>query len=211
MILLYSAQVCPFAQRPRALLTHLGEPFELREIDLGARDPEFLARTPTGRVPLLVEGTLALYESQVIADYLAETRGFTAAYSADAGLRARQRLAMKRWDEAVGPAFYRSLRDPAALSDDDTRALSRELDEIAETVAAAGAPTADLLAFHCAPFWARMTWLREHAPLPAQVDAREPLRAWLDAAVALPAIQATLPDRDATVQRYRERFVGTSR
>ena len=29
------------------------------------------------------------------------------------------------------------------------------------------------------------------------------LKKWLDAAVALPAIQATLPDREETVRRYK--------
>jgi endogenous inhibitor of DNA gyrase (YacG/DUF329 family) len=32
------------------------------------------------------------------------------------------------------------------------------------------------------------------------------LKSWLDRAVAIPAIQSTLPDRDDTVRRYRERF-----
>lgn len=211
MIAIYSARICPFAQRTRALLTHLDVEFELREIDLGNRDPAFLRLTPTGKVPLFLEGELLLYESDVINDYLAERYGWPGAYSGHPGLRARQRLAMKMWDQTIVTAFYASLRDPAGLDDRKRSKLEREIDQTAATIARMEqtAETAETMpAFHVAPFWARMDWLRKHTALPALFDARETLRAWLDRTVALPAVRATLPDRESTVKRYEEFFVG---
>jgi len=37
---------------------------------------------------------------------------------------------------------------------------------------------------------------------------RPALREWLDQAVQIPAVQETLPEREATVRRYQERYVG---
>ncbi len=157
---LYSAQVCPFAQRTRALLAHLDIPFELHEIDLHNRDPEFLALSPTGRVPMLVDDDFTLYESQVINEYLAETRGWTGALASDARLRARQRLAMKQWDEIVVETFYDSMRAGGMVDPERRDRIGRELDQLAITVDADEGRVHTLLAFHCAPHWARMDWLR---------------------------------------------------
>ena len=50
------------------------------------------------------------------------------------------------------------------------------------------------------------TRLRELTELTALIDEHPPLRKWLDLAAALPAIQATLPSREATIERYRSRY-----
>jgi len=204
MLRLFSAEICPFAQRTRALLARLGEPYELREVDLEDRDPELLERSPTGKVPLLIDGDLVLYESTVVNDYLAEKLGYERAYALDAGQRARERLAMNRWDAGVLPGFYRTLRPDQGLEDDARRRLAHEVAELARTVA--GSAEGSLLAFHVAPFWARMTWLREDSPVPALVEADGALTAWLEKSLALEAVQKTLPDREETVARYREKF-----
>ncbi len=208
MIELYSAEVCPFAQRVRAVLTHLEVPFRTHEIDLAERDPEFLAKTPTGKVPLLVDGKLTLYESAVICGYLAERHEWGDAFAEDVEVRARQRLAMVTWDETIAPAFYTSLRD-GALESERKQALVAELKELAKTVHATRGGIGDLLSFHVATFWARMCWLHDASPVPGIVGEWVDVKRWLDAAVAQPAIQATLPDKDATIAGYREKFVGT--
>jgi len=63
------------------------------------------------------------------------------------------------------------------------------------------------VAIHCAPFWARMDWLREHSPVTALFDARPRLREWLDRTVALPEIRKTLPEREWAVRQYVEHYV----
>jgi glutathione S-transferase len=205
MIQLYSADVCPFAQRVRAVLRHLDLRFELHEVDLDARDPDFLKLTPTGAVPLLLDGRLKLYESAVICEYLADAYGWTAAFAGEPGLRARQRLAMAAWDATIAPAFYDGLRD-GGLDKDARTEVQAELRELAQTVQTAGRQPGDLLSFHVAPHWARMAWLRDLSPVADLIGEWIDLRAWLDACVAQAPIQATLPDRGATIARYRAKF-----
>ncbi len=138
MITIFSSAGCPFAHRTRALLNHLNEPFELREIDLDDRDPELLELSPTGKVPFLVDGDLKLFESAVINDYVAEKLGFDGAYSDDLERRALQRLVMRRWDDIVVPAFYRTLRRPGILEEELRATLSRELAFLSTAVRRAG-------------------------------------------------------------------------
>jgi glutathione S-transferase len=60
----------------RLVLKHLGLPYELIEVDIKAgasRTPEFLARNPNGRIPLLeVPGKGYLPESHAIISFLAD-------------------------------------------------------------------------------------------------------------------------------------------
>lgn len=205
MITLFSAAACPFAQRTRALLDQLDQSFDLREVDLENRDPELLKQSPTGKVPFLVDGDVTLFESQVINDYLAEKLGCEGAYSDDVGKRALQKLVMRRWDDVVAPAFYRSLSRPEEI-DDRRDELQRELRFLATAVQHIGDGGLGLAALHVATHWARIDWLSELSPLGSLIAEYPALRAWLDKAVAQPSIQKTLPDRDATVERYRRKF-----
>jgi glutathione S-transferase len=60
----------------RLVLRELGLPFELVEVDIlegGSRTPEFLAKNPNGRIPLLeIPGKGFLSESHAIISYLAD-------------------------------------------------------------------------------------------------------------------------------------------
>jgi hypothetical protein len=118
---------------------------------------------------------------------------------------------MKQWDGTIAPAWYRSIKDPTSLDERMRSRIDGELDEMAATIRMMGGGVENLLALHCAPFWARMSWLREHSPLPGSVDARPVLRDWLDRAVSLPAIQRTLPDREAAIEAYLHRDRESSR
>lgn len=206
MLTLFAADVCPFAQRTRALLTLLDVPFALREIDLQHKPEDFVAISPTGKVPLLVDGELKLYESQVINDYLAEEHHFAQAYPDDVGERARVKLAMKQFDNVVLPAFYEGLRRPESFDDARRRKVGLELDEMERTIEQGGVGAPSLLALHVATFWLRWAWLREFSDVPTVIDDRPALRAWFDEAVARPEVQATAPQREPTVAAYRARY-----
>lgn len=206
MTRLFYAEVCPFAHRTRSMMQHLEQPFDGVVVDLDNRPPELLALSPTGKVPLLVDGDLKLYESDIINEYLASQVGWDRAYHVDPGLRARQKLAQKQWDQSVLPLFYGSMKDPGLYTEAAGRQLGMELDELWGTIGATGDAGASMLAFHLAPFWLRMGWLREFSPVLEVFDQRPELTAWLDRAAALPAVLETAPDQQETVQRYRERF-----
>lgn len=207
MIILFSSTGCPYAHRTRALLEHLDQDYENREVDLDDRDPELLELSPTGKVPFLLDGDFKLFESSVINDYLSEKHGFDACYARDLQLRAQQRLIMGQWDRAVLPSLYRSLRDPKYLDQDRRQSLRRELAYMDEVVKRMAGDHGELVALHFATHWARIDWLREYSELASLVDEHPALRAWLDAAVALPAVQKTLPDKRETIDRYRARYV----
>ena len=82
--------------RPWLLMTHAGIAFEEVKLRLGfAPDSEFKRRlaavTPAGRVPVLVDGELSVWDTLAIAEYLAETRPDKQLWPADAKARARAR------------------------------------------------------------------------------------------------------------------------
>jgi len=73
MIRFYYASGSPFAWRVHLALEEKGLPYEPRLLSFQAGDlkkPEYLALNPHGKVPALVDGDLALYESQAILEYL---------------------------------------------------------------------------------------------------------------------------------------------
>ena len=79
--------------RPWALLKHLGLAFEERRIVLGTADfaAEVARYSPAGRVPVLLDGALAVWESVAILEYaneLADGAAWPAARAARAEARA---------------------------------------------------------------------------------------------------------------------------
>ena len=71
-IKLYSTTYCPYAWRTRIVLHEKNVPFEVFEVDLKAKQPEFLERSPTGKVPLLVDGETIIWESMAVNEYVEE-------------------------------------------------------------------------------------------------------------------------------------------
>ena len=76
MIRLYGFTGSGNCYKPALLMTQLGIPFEWREVDIlrgESRTPEFLARNPNGKIPLLeLEPGRHLAESNAMLCYLAE-------------------------------------------------------------------------------------------------------------------------------------------
>jgi glutathione S-transferase len=64
------------ATRTHWMLEEVGAPYEYRQVDLSQprpeRPPEFLAASPSGKVPALIDGDVRLFESMPINLYLAE-------------------------------------------------------------------------------------------------------------------------------------------
>jgi glutathione S-transferase len=71
---LYDFPFSPNCRKVRAVAYELGIALEHERVDLlagGQRAPAFLARNPNGRVPVLEDGDLILWESTAIIRYLA--------------------------------------------------------------------------------------------------------------------------------------------
>ncbi|QNK69907.1 glutathione S-transferase family protein [Variovorax sp. PAMC26660] len=107
-IKLYGTALSGHVHRVRLLLSMLGLPFEIIELDMRKRDnraPEFLARNPFGQVPVIEDGDLTLADSNAILVYLNER------YAADpARWMPRDAVGMarvQRWfSVAAGPLAY---------------------------------------------------------------------------------------------------------
>ncbi|MFG1320422.1 glutathione S-transferase family protein [Xanthobacter autotrophicus] len=86
MLTLYSTQASGNSYKVRLMLAKLDRPFRLEEVDIFAgenRTPEFLARNPEGRVPLLDLDGRFLAESNAILFYLADGSRFLPADAFD--------------------------------------------------------------------------------------------------------------------------------
>jgi glutathione S-transferase len=82
----------------RAVMTalHLGSPVELVMVDLRKgeqRSPEYLRKNPNGKVPLLEDGDLLLWESHAIMQYLADSTPGQTVYPEGP----RERADVNRW------------------------------------------------------------------------------------------------------------------
>ncbi|MGV3625887.1 MAG: glutathione S-transferase family protein [Archangium sp.] len=197
---LYFAPGCPYAQRTRALLSALNENFEPVEIDLANKPADFLAKSPTGAVPMLEDGTFVLFESAVVNEYLAEKFAWKDAYPADVKKRAQERLAMRRFDDVFVSLFFRALKDESVVAANQN--FKKELAYFAEVVREAKPKS--LLGFHVATHWVRMKWVKPSSPV--VVAMQEACGEFLDAAAALPEVVHTNPDRESTVKAILSKF-----
>jgi glutathione S-transferase len=76
---LISHKLCPYVQRAVIALNEKGVAFERVDIDLANKPDWFLKLSPLGKVPVLVvregDGEVALFESNVICEYIEDTEG----------------------------------------------------------------------------------------------------------------------------------------
>lgn len=105
---LYARADCPFCWKVRLALSLVQVPYTFTELALGERLPEMEALTPQGRgsVPVLKDGSLAIWDSAAILEHLAEC------YDPHANLlggtpaqRAGARLLSAYADQQIGPAL----------------------------------------------------------------------------------------------------------
>lgn len=96
---LISHKLCPYVQRAVIALKEKGVPFERVDIDLANKPDWFLKLSPLGKVPVLVvttgKGEVALFESNVICEYIEETQAGAKLHPADPLNRAEHRAWME--------------------------------------------------------------------------------------------------------------------
>jgi glutathione S-transferase len=96
---LISHKLCPYVQRAVIALTEKGVAFERIDIDLANKPDWFLKISPLGKVPVLViatgKGEVALFESNVICEYIEETQGGPKLHPQDPLVRAQHRAWME--------------------------------------------------------------------------------------------------------------------
>ena len=94
--ILYYHPQSNFARKIRILLAEKNLDYELAEINLRNKPPEFLKISPIGRVPVFLEqdGTI-IWDSSLIAEYLDETYPQPRFYPSNS----RARLECRKWEE----------------------------------------------------------------------------------------------------------------
>ena len=115
---LYGFPQSPNTWKVLALASHIGVPLRLELVDLtkGAqRQPEYLALSPSGRTPTLVDGDFVLWESTAILQYIA-SRLPTALWPADDRKRADimrwQSWQLQHWSQACEPFLFERIVKP---------------------------------------------------------------------------------------------------
>jgi glutathione S-transferase len=103
---LYNTQRCPYARRTRIVLHEKGIDFETYEVDLANKSEEFLAASPTGKVPVVVVDGDSLYESNVVNQYLDEVTDEPRLMPEDPRRRAHARIWMAFADTDFFPAVF---------------------------------------------------------------------------------------------------------
>lgn len=108
-VTLYSAKVCPFAQRTRLGLLEKQVDFELIEIDLDNTPDWFLEVSPYGKVPVLKRDDDLIWESAIINEYLEEVYPDPPLMPSRPGRRAYARFWIDFSNTKFVPWFYKFL------------------------------------------------------------------------------------------------------
>jgi Glutathione S-transferase, N-terminal domain len=102
---LYDAARCPYCARVRLVLSAKAAEYETIEVDLDNRPAWLTDLNRLGKVPVLDDG-FVLPESDVIMEYLEEHIPDPPLLPRDTAERARARLAVRRFDDLLGHAYY---------------------------------------------------------------------------------------------------------
>jgi len=185
-LVLYDADRCPYCARVRMVLSEKGVPHETVAIDLSDRPAWLYEKNPLGKVPVLEEDTLCLPESAVIMEYLEERYPEPALLPVDPAERAVARLAVWRFDAALGDDYYAVRRgEEGAAARLDARL--RRLDAVLE-----GQPFLGGRSYSLADV-AYLPWLpRARANLGLDLSAYAALSAWLERLAERPAVAVEL-------------------
>ena len=139
MIRLYQHPDCPYSQKVRVVMAEKDLEYELVLVDLHANEQkttEFLKLNPYGRVPVLVDDDVVVYDSTIINEYLDDEYAEPPLRPEDSGARARVRQLEDFCDTSFIPptmVILSELHKPEDQRDGDM--LKRYQTEVARVVA----------------------------------------------------------------------------
>lgn len=191
---LVSHPTCPFVQRAAIALLEKGVPFERVDIDLDAKPDWFLARSPLGKVPILIVGEAVLFESSVIGEYVEETTP-NPLHPADPLERARHRALVEYAAQALVDSYQLQVAADEAVVREKAAALHKKLEWMEGLLGAGPLFAGDRFTFVDAAFAAVFR------PLPAfeavaplgLFDGLPKVQAWSSALAARPSVRGSVP------------------
>jgi RNA polymerase-associated protein len=120
---LYSGAVDVFSHRVRIVLAEKGVSYEVVNVESRAKPEDLLELNPYGNVPTLVDRELALYEPNIITEYLDERFPHPPLMPVYPVARAKTRLVIYRFDREWGPLIRKLETGKVA----DLKATAKEL------------------------------------------------------------------------------------
>lgn len=120
---LYSGAVDIYSHRVRIVLAEKGVSYEVINVDPRSKPEDLLELNPYGSVPTLVDRELALYEPNIITEYLDERFPHPPLMPVYPVARAKTRLVIYRFDREWGP-IIRKLETSKAT---ELKAAAKEL------------------------------------------------------------------------------------
>lgn len=208
-IRLVSAEVCPFAQRSRLALLEKELSFELVEINLDNKPDWFTNVSPYSKVPVLLHGDTAIFESTVINEYLDEIAPEPNLLPTSPQQRAEARIWIDFDNSRIVPIFYKVL----LAQDDQTQTeLKLRMTDALRRLEQAGFPGREM-----GPFWfgskvslvdiamyphfERFNVLKHYRDIEIP-DNYVKIHTWLEAMKALPSVQQTEKGGDYHIKAY---------
>lgn len=101
MMTLYSTITCPYSHRCRIVLHEKDMDFQVIDVDPNNKSEDIAVMSPYGKAPVLVERDLALYESNIINEYIDDRFPHPQLMPADPVMRARARLLLFRFEQEL--------------------------------------------------------------------------------------------------------------
>lgn len=120
---LYSGAADLHSHRVRIVLAEKGVSYEVINVELRGKPEDLLELNPYGNVPTLVDRELALYDSNIITEYLDERFPHPPLMPVYPVARAKARLIIYRFDREWGPL----VRKLEAGKPSDMRVAAKEL------------------------------------------------------------------------------------
>jgi glutathione S-transferase len=132
MLKLYDSPECPFCQKTRIVLAEKDLSYETVPVDLHAGEQkrlEFVKLNPFGKVPVLIDDEVIVYDSTIINEYLEDEYPHPQLMPADSAARARVRTFEDYADNAfigVTSTIMRELRKPEGEGDQEKLGTARQ-------------------------------------------------------------------------------------
>lgn len=138
---LISHKLCPYVQRAVIALNEKNIPFERIDIDLANKPDWFLKISPLGKVPVLVvtgdDGKeVALFESNVICEYIEETQGGARLHPQDPLQRAQHRAWMEFGSTILSELWGLETTGDPAVFETRRKAVAAKFAQVEKTLGA---------------------------------------------------------------------------
>jgi len=186
------------ATRPRWMLEELGVPYTIVRVDLGAkenREPGYLRIHPLGRVPVLVDGDVTIFESIAICMYLADKhleRGLAPAVASP--LRALYYQWLLFCASTIEPAIGRWAQHGGDVTEAEREKARERFSEASEVLNGALATGEHMLGVSFSTVdvivGSNLNWARRVGLL----EGRDGLSGYVDRMLARPAAQRAFGD-----------------